>query len=151
MLSIADRAEIYRLGTIVGYFEPSDAITWADNAILAEDDPSIELIEVSSAGKDVNSAKMVSLLGACAGEQTPGHARDVFFGLLAEKLAADKSTAESMAHQLKTLRSAYDAPDAVMIAAADLAGPFNGDHDAATAGLEAFLAKYAPHAAEWKS
>lgn len=150
MLSIADRAEIFRLGTIVGHFEPAESITWADAAIAAEDAPSDALIEVSM-GAGANSAKMVSLLKDCAGEQTPGRPRDVFFGLLAEKLASDPGAAESIAFQLKTLRSAYDAPDAVMVEASNLAGPFAGDVDAATAAVKAFLAPYAQHAAAWKA
>lgn len=150
MLSINDRAEIYRLGTIVGHFEPSEAIAWADAAIAAEDAPSDALIEVSMAA-GANSAKMVSLLKDCAGDVTPGRARDVFFGLLAEKVAADPGAAESVAHQLKTLRSAYDAPDAVMLAAADLAGPFGGDVDQATKAVQAFLAPYAAHAGAWRA
>lgn len=150
MLSIADRAEIFRLGTIVGHFEPADAIAWADAAIVAEDDPSNELIEVSTAA-NANSAKMVSLLKECAGEQAPGRPRDVFFGILADRLAADPGAAESIAHQLKTLRSAYDSPDSVMVKASELAGPFNGDVAQATAALQAFLAPYAAHAAAWKA
>lgn len=150
MLSIADRAEIFRLGTIVGFFEPQESIAWADAAIAAEDAPSDALIEVSM-GAGANSAKMVSLLKDCAGDQTPGRPRDVFFGLLAEKLATDADAAESIAYQLKTLRSAYDAPDAVMVEASNLAGPFAGDVAVATAAVTAFLAPYAAHAAAWRA
>jgi len=148
MLSIADRAEIFRLGTIVGHFEPEASIAWADATIAAEDAPSDALIEVSM-GSGSGSAKMVSLLKDCAGDQTPGKPRDVFFGLLAERLAQDPGAAENIAYQLKTLRSAYDAPDAVMIEASNLAGPFTSDPDGAAKAVVAFLSKYRSHAADW--
>lgn len=150
MLSTKDKAEVLRLGTIVGHFEVADSVNWADLVIAAEDKPAGEVLEVSMAA-DVGSAKMVSLLKDAAGAQTPGKPRDVFFGLLAKKLAASPSAglAEEIAQQLKTLRSAYDAPDAVMTKAGNLAGPFSADAEAAAKDVRAFLSEFERFAGEW--
>ncbi|MFO0725854.1 MAG: hypothetical protein U1E65_18870 [Myxococcota bacterium] len=150
MLNNAEKAEVLRLGMIVGHFETQDAINWADLVIASEDKPANAILEVSMAG-DVGSAKMVSLLKDAAGEQGPGKPRDVFFGILAKKLAAAPSAglAEEIANQLKTLRSAYDAPDAAMNKAGNLAGPFGGDPEAATKDVRAFLSEYERFGDSW--
>ncbi|MCC7385260.1 MAG: hypothetical protein IT384_25655 [Deltaproteobacteria bacterium] len=151
MLKIQEQAEVFRLGMIIGIFEPSEAIAWADRVIGEEAKPDNAILEVSMAA-GANTAAMVSLLRDAAGEHTPGKPRDVLFGILAQQLSKNQADAPAIAAQLKTLRSAYDAPDAAMLKAAELAGPFGHDDDqAATRALADFLAPYAKHAAEWRA
>lgn len=149
MLTTQERAEVYRLGVIIGMFEVPEVIRWADEVIAAEDKVDNAMLEISMAG-DANTAKMATLLRDAAGEQRPGKPRDVIFGLLGKQLTSDASSAGSVAARLKTLRSAYDAPDATLLKAADLATPFGqGDDDHVTREMTAFLTPYASAAAEW--
>lgn len=149
MLSTQERAEVYRLGVIIGQFEVPEVVSWADNVIAEEDKPENAILEISM-GSGSNTAQMASLLRDAAGDQRPGKPRDVLFGLLARELTKDPSSAPSIAHKLKTLRSAYETPDAQLLKAAELAGPFgHGDDEDATRALTAFLAPYSAATADW--
>ena len=154
MLTTPEKAEVYRLGLTVGLFEVPDAVTWADQVIMAEANPDNAILEVSMAA-DAGTAGMISRLKDAAGDQSPGRPRDVVLALLGKRLSGDPGAAEGIAAQLKALAGAYDSPDAVLKEAAGFssayAGAAHGDGSVedVNASLAAFLARDAAASTDW--
>ncbi|MCK6550695.1 hypothetical protein L6R52_32960 [Myxococcota bacterium] len=112
MLTQKDIAEVYRLGLTIGLFEVKEVVAWADGIIAASDNPDFGLIEVSMAG-DVNEGKMAQLLREVGGDCDAKVARGVIYGLLAKKLAADASAADTIGAQVKAIQRGEGVDDGV--------------------------------------
>jgi hypothetical protein len=103
MLSRKDIAEVYRLGLTIGMFSVDQVVEWADSIIAVEDNPEFALIEVSTNG-DATEGKMATLLRDVQGEVDARTARNVIYGLLGRKLAADRDAADTVAAQAKAVQ-----------------------------------------------
>ncbi len=102
MLTNKEIAEVYRMGLVIGLFDPKEVVSWADAVIAQEADPEYAIIELSMA-TDANEGKLATLLLDVSGDASPEKSRHVLLGLLGRRLTTDPGAAAQVASQVKAI------------------------------------------------
>lgn len=104
MLTVKERAEVYRLGLNCGFFSKDEVIHWVDDYIAQSLDPEYTLIEVSLLHKR-KAVEISSKLKELEGKQRQGHAVKAFLGLCYMELLKTRFSYEDICSFLVNIRN----------------------------------------------
>ncbi|MCX7922698.1 MAG: hypothetical protein N3B21_11925 [Clostridia bacterium] len=107
MVCLKDRAEIYRLGLIVGLFCKSDVLNWVDTTIESESNVDYALIEVSL-NSSKNNEDVACILKNVRGKSDSKTVANIIIGLLAQKFDENHDIGSEIASILKRLTQNID-------------------------------------------
>lgn len=93
MSNIKEKAEVFRLGLIIGIFEVKEVVAWADEVIAAEADPEFAIIDVSMAG-DASNGTMASHLSKVSGDADSQKVFGALCGILSKRANTTSSLSE---------------------------------------------------------
>ncbi len=95
-LNFKDTAEVYRIGLLIGFFQPADVVRWADAVILTSEKPDPCVIDVSlSEKKPIQD--IAHLLKDIKGESHPTLPAHVLMGLMGRKLSENPGLVKRIA------------------------------------------------------
>ena len=81
MIGIKEKAEVYKLGLLIGYFSLEEFLRWIDETIEKEESPDIGLVEIAfSSSKDIKD--IISLIGEISGSNNLKTPVRILLGLM---------------------------------------------------------------------
>lgn len=102
MIGIKERAEVYKLGLLIGYFRLEEFFEWIDETIDKEESPDIGLIEIAYLNnRDIKD--IISLIGEISGDYNPKIPARILLGLMYKDFLDKKISLNVMTDKLYSL------------------------------------------------
>lgn len=102
MTGIKEKAEVYKLGLLIGYFRLEEFFKWVDEAIEKEDSPDIGLIELAySNNRSIND--IISLIDEISGNYNFKIPIRILLGLMYKDFLDNKVSLNVMTNKLYSL------------------------------------------------
>lgn len=102
MTGIKEKAEVYKLGLLIGYFRLEEFLKWVDEAIEKEESPDIGLIELAySNNRSIND--IISLIDEISGNYNFKIPIRILLGLMYKDFLDNKVSLNVMTNKLYSL------------------------------------------------
>ncbi|MDF2671911.1 MAG: hypothetical protein K0R09_176 [Clostridiales bacterium] len=102
MIGIREKAEVYKLGLLIGYFKLEEIFHWIDKTIENEEKPDIGIIEIAYS-TNRNRNDVISLINNINGEFSSKVPVRILLGLMYKDFLGGRIVLEDMTSKLYSL------------------------------------------------